>query len=104
MLKMRHIRLKTCAEPIHEDGGYHWSNKVSFGNTDVNDRSYSGQGRNSQKLEMLEKNKGGAMDIVSDDELRSTGTEKRVLVSDSTDDEEMAEWFGVRKQETQRLP
>ncbi|PRQ41095.1 putative Zinc finger, RanBP2-type [Rosa chinensis] len=154
-LKCDHKRPKTSAEPRHEDGGYHNSNSVSFGDTNVNDRSYSGQGRNGQnrgagrwrfvveenddhsqsnsldktsrfvdfpiaggktelsqnpqkrnrwKLKMLEKSKGGTMDMASDDELGSTSNERRVLFSDSTDDEEMAAWFGDRKLETQRLP
>ncbi|XP_050373687.1 zinc finger protein VAR3, chloroplastic-like [Argentina anserina] len=151
-LKCDHKRPNTCAEPVREDGGYHRSNRVSFGDIDVNDRSNSGQGRHGQirgagrwrfvvaenddcshqnssdkksrfvdfpivggktelsqnpqkrdkwKLKMLEKNKGGAVDIASDDELRSTSTVRRVLLSDSTDDEEMADWFGVRKMETE---
>ncbi|KAL6187021.1 hypothetical protein ACLB2K_043137 [Fragaria x ananassa] len=154
-LKCDHKRPKTRVEPIHEDGGYHKSNRVSFGDTDVNDRYYSGQGRNGHnrdagrwrfvveenddcshpnssdktcrfldfpiaggktelsqnpqkrdkwKLKMLEMNKEDATDMASDDELRSSRTERRVLLSDSTDDEEMAEWFGYRKLETQRLP
>lgn len=151
-LKCDHKRPKSCAEPVHEDGGYHNSNRVSSvgGDDDiVNNGSYARQRRGVQnkgadrwrfvveenddgrshsnsldkasrfvdfpiaggktelsqnpqkrdrwKLKMLEKSKGATTDMASDDEFRSASIERKVQFSDSTDDEEMAEWFGNGK-------
>lgn len=150
-LKCDHKRPRSSAEPVHEDGGYHNSNRVSFVGGDaniVNNGSCAGQCRGVQnrsanrwrfvveenddcshsnsldkasrfvdfpiaggktelsqnpqkrdrwRLRMLEKSKGATTDLASDDEVRSASIERRAQFSDSTDDEEMAEWFGNGK-------
>ncbi|KAK9935439.1 hypothetical protein M0R45_022542 [Rubus argutus] len=55
------------------------------------------QKRDRWKLKMLEKSKGATTDMASDDEFRSASIERKVQFSASTDDEEMAEWFGNGK-------
>ena len=64
------------------------------------DLSQNAQRRESWKLEMLERSKGTTIPRPEDDEFRSTCFPRSLEFLESTDDEEMAEWFGHRKTET----
>jgi hypothetical protein len=64
------------------------------------DLSQNAQRRESWKSEMLERSKGTTIPRPEDDEFRSTCFPRSLEFPESTDDEEMAEWFGHRKTET----
>ncbi|KAB2620064.1 hypothetical protein D8674_037024 [Pyrus ussuriensis x Pyrus communis] len=59
--------------------------------------------RDLWKLKMLERSKGALTNKANNNE-SSVNIPKRLELSDSTDDEEMSEWFGDGKLETPRLP
>lgn len=62
--------------------------------------SQNAQRREKWKSEMLERSKSTVRTRPELDELRSTGFPRMLDFPESTDDEEIAEWFGQVKTET----
>ena len=86
------------------DGSSSWNEDSGFVDFPIaggkSDLSQNAQRREKWKSEMLERSKSTVRTRPELDEFRSTGFPRMLDFTESTDDEEMAEWFGQVKTET----
>ena len=86
------------------DGSSSWNEDSGFVDFPIagakSDLSQNAQRREKWKSEMLERSKSTVRTRPELDEFRSTGFPRMLDFTESTDDEEMAEWLGQVKTET----
>ena len=86
------------------DGSSSWNEDSGFVDFPIaggkSDLSQNAQRREKWKSEMLERSKSTVRTRPELAEFRSTGFPRMLDFTESTDDEEMAEWFGQVKTET----
>ena len=86
------------------DGSSSWNKDSGFVDFPIaggkSDLSQNAERREKWKSEMLERSKSTVRTRPELDEFRSTGFRRMLDFTESTDDEEMAEWFGQVKTET----
>ncbi|XP_041013313.1 zinc finger protein VAR3, chloroplastic-like [Juglans microcarpa x Juglans regia] len=84
-----------CSSACNDDSGF-LDFPISGGKSDL---SQDEQRRERWKLEMLQRRKGTITASPEDDEFRSANFPRKLDFPESTDDEELAEWFGHGKTE-----
>lgn len=84
-----------CSSACSDDSGF-LDFPISGGKSDL---SQDEQTRERWKLEMLQRRKGTITASPEDDEFRSANFPRKLDFPESTDDEELAEWFGHGKTE-----